>query len=87
MTCPMAVGMDTSADPALAACMVPPQMAVQGNLDPSHCLPEVTAMRRDTTTILEAMRGRPFIFNLGHGVMPHTPLEHVHGLVSQIRAA
>ncbi|HEY6434603.1 MAG TPA: uroporphyrinogen decarboxylase [Acetobacteraceae bacterium] len=84
---PDGIGIDTGTDPALAACMVPTQMAVQGNLDPVALLAGGDGMRRDTTSILEAMRGRPFIFNLGHGVMQHTPLEHVHGLLSQIRAA
>jgi uroporphyrinogen decarboxylase len=83
---PDGIGIDTGTDPAFAACMVPTQMAVQGNLDPVALLAGGDGMRRDTTTILEAMRGRPFIFNLGHGVMPRTPIEHVHGLMSQIRA-
>jgi uroporphyrinogen decarboxylase len=35
--------------------------------------------------IVDAMRGRPFIFNLGHGVLPETPLEHVAELVARVR--
>ena len=37
--------------------------------------------------ILRAMRGRPFMFNLGHGIVPQTPLEHVAALVELVRAA
>ncbi|HEX5328397.1 MAG TPA: uroporphyrinogen decarboxylase family protein, partial [Acetobacteraceae bacterium] len=44
------------------------------------------AMRLDTRSILEAMRGRPFVFNLGHGVVPQTPPEHVAELVELVRA-
>jgi uroporphyrinogen decarboxylase len=37
--------------------------------------------------ILGAVRGRPFIFNLGHGVLPETPLEHVTALIEHVRRA
>ena len=37
--------------------------------------------------ILAAMRGRPFIFNLGHGIVPQTPPEHVAALVELVRAS
>ena len=40
----------------------------------------------ETRAILQAMRGRPFIFNLGHGIVPQTPPEHVAGLVGLVRA-
>ena len=58
---------------------------VQGNLDP-HLLAEGgPEMERQTRTILEAMSGRPFIFNLGHGILPHTPRENVARLVKLVR--
>ena len=44
------------------------------------------AMRLETAGILEAMRGKPFIFNLGHGIVPQTPPEHVAALLEQVRA-
>ena len=37
--------------------------------------------------VLSAMQGRPCIFNLGHGIVPQTPPEHVAALVEQVRAA
>ncbi len=58
---------------------------VQGNLDP-HLLAEGgPAMERQTRTILQAMSARPFIFNLGHGILPHTPRENVARLVKLVR--
>ena len=42
-------------------------------------------MRAETAGILNAMRGRPFIFNLGHGIVPQTPPEHVTALLEQVR--
>jgi uroporphyrinogen decarboxylase len=44
-------------------------------------------LRRGVLEILRALRGRPFIFNLGHGIVPQTPLEHVARLVELVRAA
>ena len=46
-------------------------------------------MASETAAILDAMRraGRPFIFNLGHGIVPQTPPEHVAALLELVRAA
>jgi uroporphyrinogen decarboxylase len=44
-------------------------------------------LRRETATILSALKGRPSVFNLGHGIVPHTPPGHVAALVEQVRAA
>ena len=81
------VGMDTTVDPALAVALVPPQVALQGNLDPLALEAGGTAMLHATRAILGAMKGRPFIFNLGHGIVPSTPPEHVAELVRIVRAA
>ena len=82
-----AVGIDTSADPAHATQAVPASIAVQGNLDPLAVVAGGTAMTGAATTILDAWRGRPAIFNLGHGIVPQTPPEHVAALVKHIRNA
>jgi uroporphyrinogen decarboxylase len=82
-----AVGLDTSMDPALAVRHVPQSVALQGNLDPLALLAGGEALRRETVQILQALRGHPFIFNLGHGIVPQTPPEHVAKLVELVRAA
>ncbi|MBN8892649.1 MAG: uroporphyrinogen decarboxylase [Rhodospirillales bacterium 70-18] len=82
-----AVAMDTSMDPLLAAAMVPSTMALQGNLDPLALAAGGAALASETDALLAAMRGRPFIFNLGHGIVPQTPPEHVAALVTRVRAA
>jgi len=81
------VAIDTAMKPEAAADMVPPQIALQGNLDPLALVAGGAPMRRATTKILDALRGRPHIFNLGHGIVPQTAPEHVGALVEQIRAA
>jgi uroporphyrinogen decarboxylase len=82
-----AVGLDTSMDPALAMRCVPPNVALQGNLDPMALVGGGPALQREASGILDAVRGHPFIFNLGHGIVPQTPPEHVAQLVELVRAA
>ena len=74
------VGLDTTADPAWAAGAVQGQAAVQGNLDPMLLVTGGDAMERAAREILSALRHGPHIFNLGHGVLPITPPEHVAAL-------
>ena len=81
------VGMDTATDPDVARALVPPHMGLQGNLDPFALLQGGKVMESEARAILDAMKGRPFVFNLGHGVMPPTPPEHVAALVDFVRRA
>lgn len=81
-----AVGVDTSADLVAVASMVPASVALQGNLDPLALVTGGNALETEVRTILQAMRGRPFIFNLGHGIVPQTPIEHVARLAELVRA-
>jgi uroporphyrinogen decarboxylase len=82
-----AIGMDTSMDLTRAAGLVPADIALQGNLDPMALVAGGAALSSEAERILQAMKGRPFIFNLGHGIVPQTPPEHVTALVEQVRAA
>jgi len=61
-------------------------VALQGNLDPLLLVAGGAAMENRIIEILEAMRGKPFIFNLGHGIVPQTPLENVAHLVETVRS-
>jgi uroporphyrinogen decarboxylase len=81
------IGMDTATDPALARGVVPPGVALQGNLDPMALLAGGAALRDEALGILAALRGRPFVFNLGHGIVPATPVEHVAALTELVHAA
>ncbi len=59
--------------------------AVQGNLDPLLLVAGGEALDRRVRAILEAMRTKRFVFNLGHGIVPETPPEHVARLVELVR--
>jgi uroporphyrinogen decarboxylase len=62
------------------------RVAVQGNLDPVLLMAGGAAMAREVTHLRSVFAGRPFIFNLGHGVLPATPPDHVAELVRLVRA-
>ena len=72
--------------PRWAAREVQGSSAVQGNLDPLLLVAGGGALEAEVGRILEALGQGPLIFNLGHGVVPETPPEHVERLVSQVRA-
>jgi uroporphyrinogen decarboxylase len=62
-----------------------PHMALQGNLDPQILVAGGEAMREAATHILEKLGNGPFVFNLGHGIVPETPPEHVGQLVELVK--
>ena len=82
-----AVALDTGADLAIATRLVNSAIATQGNLDPLALVAGGPALRAEAAAVLNAVQGRPHIFNLGHGIIPQTPPEHVADLLEQIRAA
>jgi uroporphyrinogen decarboxylase len=59
---------------------------VQGNLDPVLLLAGGAELDRRVASTLRELSSRPFIFNLGHGILPETPIEHVERLVSLVKA-
>ena len=81
------LGIDTAGSLEAASALVPSAMALQGNLDPLALAAGGAALAEETAAILETMQGRPFVFNLGHGIVPSTPPAHVAELVRQVRAA
>jgi len=59
---------------------------VQGNLDPLVLLAGGAALDREVDAMLEAFAGGPFVFNLGHGIVPQTPIAHVEQMLRRVRA-
>jgi len=60
-------------------------VAIQGNLDPVILFGSVGLIEREVKRILDRVEGRPgHIFNLGHGILPHTPVDHVAALVDMV---
>ena len=80
-----AIGLDHSVDPMWVAKNLPRNVTVQGNLDPLSLLNSGKEMLRDIDHILEAFHDRPHVFNLGHGIVPQTPVESVQVMINHIR--
>jgi uroporphyrinogen decarboxylase len=58
----------------------------QGNLDPILLAEDKAGALVETKRILEIMKGKPFIFNLSHGILPHTPIENVQAVTDMVKA-
>lgn len=80
-----AVGVDYTLPLAWVKEKLQPQCAVQGNLDPVLLASNEQAMVSQAEKILETLGKGRFIFNLGHGILPHTPVKHVETLVNLVK--
>jgi len=80
------IGVDWRIGLAEAWRMVGHDRAVQGNLDPAVLLTDRDTVRRRTLDVLAEAAGRPgHIFNLGHGILPQTPVENVLELIATVK--
>ncbi|MBZ9646538.1 uroporphyrinogen decarboxylase [Sphingobium sp. 3R8] len=80
-----AVGVDETIDPHWANAALPQGMPVQGNLDPLALIAGGRAVEEAVDRIRAAFADRPHIMNLGHGILPDTPIAHVEALISYVR--
>jgi uroporphyrinogen decarboxylase len=80
-----ALGLDETVDPGWAHRALPPELPVQGNLDPLLLEAGGPELEARAHAILEAFRERPHVFNLGHGIGQHTPIAHVERLLGVVR--
>jgi uroporphyrinogen decarboxylase len=82
-----ALALDWTLDPAQVLPTLPGHVVTQGNLDPLALIAGGEPLEKGVDHILSAVKGRPHIFNLGHGILPETPIEHVSQLVARVRGA
>ena len=80
-----AIGLDWMIDRTFARREIQSRRPVQGNLDPVALLAGGASLDREIDTVLASFSGKPFIFNLGHGILPNTPIAHVERLVARVR--
>jgi len=79
------LSLDTSVPLAWAASALQRKLAVQGNLDPRYLVAGGATMRREILRLLNNLGHGPYIFNLGHGIVPETPPDHVAALVNTVK--
>jgi len=80
-----AIGVDETVDPEWAHAALPADLPVQGNLDPLALISGGDTLERAARRVLAAFADRPHIFNLGHGILPDTPIAHVEQLLAIVR--
>jgi uroporphyrinogen decarboxylase len=80
-----ALGLDETVDPHWANAVLPKGLPVQGNLDPLALVSGGSGVAESVANILAAFAGRPHIFNLGHGILQDTPIDHVEALITMVR--
>jgi uroporphyrinogen decarboxylase len=61
------------------------KIPIQGGLDPKILLTDINNVKKETTRYLEIFKDHPYIFNLGHGVLPETNPEMVKNLVQTVK--
>jgi uroporphyrinogen decarboxylase len=82
-----AIGVDHRIELDRAWDRIGPTHAIQGNLDPAVVLAPWEHVEREALDVLARAGGRPgHVFNLGHGVLPDTPVEHLQRLVDLVHA-
>ena len=80
-----ALGLDWSIDRDLAREVLQKRVPVQGNLDPLALRAGGAALDHEVDQVMQAFRDGPFIFNLGHGILPDTPIAHVERMLKRVR--
>lgn len=81
-----ALGLDYATPLEFARTHLPAALPVQGNLDPLRLVAGGDQLDRRVDAIIAAFADRPHIFNLGHGIVPDTPIAHVERLVNRVKA-
>jgi uroporphyrinogen decarboxylase len=82
-----AVGLDWTVERGFARDRIQTRVPIQGNLDPLVLVAGGAALDRAVDAVLEAFGAGPLIFNLGHGILPQTPIAHVERMLARLRGS
>jgi uroporphyrinogen decarboxylase len=80
-----AVGLDWMIDLNFVRDQIQTRRPVQGNLDPLVLVGGGQALDQAVDSVLAALSSKPFIFNLGHGILPETPIAHVERMIARVQ--
>ena len=79
------IGIDWTFEREIARDTLQLRVAVQGNVDPLALLAGGAALDREVDDVMEKLSHGPHIFNLGHGILPETPVAHVERMIKRVR--
>lgn len=85
MTGVSAIGIDWTFERSIARDALQSRVPVQGNVDPLALLVGGTALDREVDDVMKELGGGPLVFNLGHGILPETPIAHVERMLKRVR--
>jgi uroporphyrinogen decarboxylase len=85
MTGVSAIGIDWTFERSIARDALQSRVPVQGNVDPLALLAGGAALDREVDDVMRYLGDGPLIFNLGHGILPETPIVHVERMLNRIR--
>ena len=80
------IGLDWTFEREIARDMLQSRVAVQGNVDPLALLAGGAALDREVDDVMATLAGGRHIFNLGHGILPQTPIAHVEQMLKRVRS-
>ena len=80
---PDAVNIDYNVDPLMISKKI--NIPVQGGLDPKILLTDQETLKKEVLRYLEIFKDHPYIFNLGHGILPETDPSMVECLINTVR--
>jgi uroporphyrinogen decarboxylase len=86
MTGVSAIGLDWTFERTIARDALQARVPVQGNVDPLALLAGGAALDREVDDVMKELGGGPLIFNLGHGILPQTPIAHVERMLKRVRS-
>ena len=79
------MGLESDIDRTFAHDAIQSLVPVQGNLDPLILRAGGPELEREIEAVMAAFGAGPFVFNLGHGILPDTPIAHVERLLKAVR--
>jgi len=85
MTGVSAFGIDWTFERSIARDMLQSRVPLQGNVDPFALLAGGTALDREVDDVMKELGSGPLVFNLGHGILPETPIAHVERMLKRVR--
>jgi uroporphyrinogen decarboxylase len=87
MTGVSAFGIDWTFERSIARDMLQSRVPLQGNVDPLALLAGGTALDREVDDVMKELGSGPLVFNLGHGILPETPIAHVERMLKRVRGS
>jgi len=79
------LGLDWCIKPEMARSLVGPEPTLQGNFDPAKLLSPIPQIKKDVRAMLDGFANYRHIANLGHGILPNTPVDHARAFVDTVK--